>query len=320
MNWNYSLTTVEYSFLGSFLLLYAAYFYRTLRLARLMNTTAWATIPKFFLRVGYLLLLLIALLGPSFGEAERALVAEGKDIFLAVDLSRSMDAPDVPPTRLDKVKFELHRLISAMEGSRFGLLVFSTEAYVHAPLTSDQTALAAFLQSLDTRLVPESGTNICSAVELGLQKHLKETGTTNQTRVIVLLTDGENFGNCSPRVTDQLRRANIPLYVVGVGSDLGSTVPGPKGALRDAEGKIVRSRLNRTYLRRLAQDGRGAYVELSSASGDLTELVTLLKSLEDRLVDQRQLPVASNKYYYFLIGAFILMIIDLIVPVRTIKI
>lgn len=319
MNWNYRLTQTEYLFIAVFLLLYSYYFFRTFRVARLLGAKAWAIIPKFFLRTGYLTLLLVALLGPSFGVVEKELVSEGKDIYIAVDLSKSMDAPDIPPTRLEKVKFELKRLVEALPGNRFGLLIFSTEAYVHAPLTADQGALALFIQSLSTRLVPESGTNFCSAVELALQKQLAETSDLNQTKVLILLTDGEDFGECDPALAGQLRRYGITPFVVGVGTENGSPIPTAKGNLRDAEGAVVHTRLNSSYLRQFVQETRGSYLELTSSSGDLTPLVSAVQSLENRIIDQRKLEVTTNKYYYFLIAALVLITIDILVTVRTFK-
>ncbi|MFC5407759.1 VWA domain-containing protein [Larkinella bovis] len=319
MNWNYSLTQTEYLFIAVFALLYGYYFFRTFSVARQLGSTAWATIPKFFLRTGYLTLLLIALLGPSFGVVEKELISEGKDIYIAVDLSKSMDAPDIPPTRLEKVKYELKRLVEALPGNRFGLLVFSTEAYVHAPLTSDQGALAMFIQSLNTRLVPESGTNLCSAVALALRKQLAETSDLTQTKVLIVLTDGEDFGECDPALSAQLRRYGIAPFVVGVGTESGTTLPTPKGKLRDKDGQIVRTRLDQNYLRQFVRETRGSYLELSSPSGNLTPLIAAVQNLENRLVDQRKLEVTTNKYYYFLIVALILIAIDILVTVRTFK-
>ncbi|GAB3335110.1 VWA domain-containing protein [Larkinella ripae] len=319
MNWNHSLTQTEYLFIAVFLLLYGYYFFRTFRVARQLGTTAWATIPKFFLRTGYLTLLLIALLGPSFGVVEKELISEGKDIYIAVDLSKSMDAPDIPPTRLEKVKYELKRLIEALPGNRFGLLVFSTEAYVHAPLTSDQGALALFVQSLNTRLVPESGTNLCSAVELALRKQLAETSDLTQTKVLILLTDGEDFGECDPALAAQVRRYGVAPFVVGVGTENGSTIPTPRGNLRAKDGTLVHTHLNRGFLRQFVQDTRGSYLELASSSGDLSPLIAAIQNLENRLIDQRKLEVTTNKYYYFLAVALALIAIDVLITVRTFK-
>ncbi|WP_128545270.1 vWA domain-containing protein [Larkinella soli] len=319
MTWNFSLTRTEYVFIAVFLLLYALYFFRTFRVARQLGTSAWATIPKFFLRTGYLTFLLIALLGPSFGEAEKELVAEGKDIYIAVDLSKSMDATDIAPTRLEKVKFELNRLVESLPGNRFGLLVFSTDAYVHAPLTADRAAYATFIKSLTTRLVPESGTNLCSVLQLALRKQLAETSAPNQTRVVVVLTDGEDFGDCENGLPERLRTYGISLFVVGVGTERGSIIPTAQGNLRDEQGDLARTRLNRDYLRRLAQSAGGAYLELNAASGTLDPLAQAIDGLENRLIDQRKLAVTTNKYYYFLLAALALIAIDLVVAVRTFR-
>ena len=130
MTWLYQFSLTESLFVGGFLLLYGFYIQRTFRLARQLNTSAWGVVPKFFLRSSYLTLLLIALLGPSFGEAEGDVVTVGRDVYLLIDGSRSMDAADVVPTRLERVKFAVQQLCDTLPADRFGLIVAAPESFV----------------------------------------------------------------------------------------------------------------------------------------------------------------------------------------------
>ena len=177
MNWLYPFSRTEFIFIGLFIGLYALYIWRTFRLARQLNTSAWGVIPKFFLRGSYLTLLIIALLGPSFGEAEGDLATTGHDTFLIVDISRSMDAGDVVPTRLERVKYDIQQLCDTLPADRFGLILASSESFVLSPLTADQDAIKQFMREVHTSISPTGGTDFCSAIDLARQKLLTDPST-----------------------------------------------------------------------------------------------------------------------------------------------
>jgi len=130
MNWLYSFSTTEFIFAGLFVVLYTLYVLRTFRLARQLKTSAWGVVPKFFLRGTYFSLLLIALLGPSFGEADAQLATAGHDVFLLIDISRSMDAGDVVPTRLQRAKYDIQQLCDTLPADRFGIILTASESFV----------------------------------------------------------------------------------------------------------------------------------------------------------------------------------------------
>ena len=125
MNFNYEITALEYSFVTCFLVLYLLYIGRTIWVAQALNSTARAVVVKFFLRTFYCGLLVVSLLGPFFGESEGEIVAQGRDIFVMMDVSKSMDAADVSPSRLEKAKFELQRLVDEALGEHPDAVVFA---------------------------------------------------------------------------------------------------------------------------------------------------------------------------------------------------
>ncbi|WP_247234818.1 VWA domain-containing protein [Telluribacter sp. SYSU D00476] len=319
MNWNYPLGAAEYIFIFLFLLAYVTYFVRMIRITRLLNTTARSLFLKFFLRSIAFALLMVALLGPSFGEAGREVQAEGKDIYLLTDLSRSMDATDVVPTRLERIKYEITRLISNAGNNRFGLIVFSNDAFVQAPLTFDQPALELFIQSLQTDLLPRSGTNMCSALELAYQKLLNDPTAANHAKMIVLITDGENGGNCSAHLYNNIRRFGIGLYIVGVGTRSGSSIPDNGKVLRTKDNEVVVTKLNPAALQKLAEQTNGIYYEVNNETNEIPRLIADINAASGRLIDSRTVTVTSNKYYYFLGAALLLLIIDVLVTVRTFR-
>jgi Ca-activated chloride channel family protein len=317
MNWLYPFSSTEFIFIGLFIGLYTLYVWRTFRLARQLNAAAWGVVPKFFLRGIYLILLIIALLGPSFGEAETDLITTGHDMFLLVDISRSMDAGDVVPTRLERVKYDVQQLCDTLPGDRFGLILATSESFVLSPLTTDHDALKQFMRDIHTSA---SGTDLCSAIELAREKLLTDSTTHQSVRAIVLFSDGENFGPCERTELVRLRTQGVPLITVGVGTESGASIRVGRDFIRDDNHQIVRSRLNRPFLQDLARDGRGQYIEADANGRYVNELASVLHSLKGRPVDLHRIAVSTNKYYYFLLAALFLLSLDLIVTIRTFRI
>lgn len=317
MFFNRSPSTVELAFLGCFLLLYALYVGRTAWLARRLRTTARALVLKFVLRTLCFGLLLLALLEPSFGEAEADLRAVGRNIFLVVDLSRSMDARDVQPSRLEKVKFELGKLLTAFPDDRFGLVVFAAEAHLQCPLTADHGALRLFLESLNTGQIGAGGTAFGPALRLATRKAL--ASAANQSKALVLVSDGENFGADDRETLRLLQRNKIPILALGVGTRTGGGIQTERGPLRDEDGQRVVTRLRTDDLQRLAVATGGGYFELTNRRNDVGALIERLSRLEGRVIDQRKISVAANKYAYFLAAALVLLALDVLVRVRAIR-
>ena len=317
MFFNRSLSAAEFVFIGSFLLLYLLYIGRTAWLARRLRTTARTLVLKLALRTTCFGLLILALLEPSFGEAEADIRAVGRNIFLVVDLSRSMDARDVQPSRLEKGKFEINKVLAAFPDDRFALLVFAANAYLQCPLTADHGALRLFLESLNTAQVGASGTAFGPALRLATEKAL--ASGANQSKAIVLVSDGENFGTDDREALRLLQRNKIPILALGVGTRTGGGILTSSGPLHDAEGQRVVTRLIPDALQRLASATGGGYFELTNRRNEVGQLIERLGRLEGRVIDQRKISVAANKYAYFLVAALALLALDVLVRVRAIR-
>lgn len=323
MTWYESLSFTESFFIGLFLLLYLFYLTRTARLARRLRTTARSVTLKFSLRTLYFALLIVALLGPSFGESKKEIRAVGKDIYIAVDLSQSMDATDIQPSRLERVKFELQNLVNAFNSDRIGLIIFSSEAYLQCPLTYDRSALSLFIQTLATRLVPSGGTDFGPPLQMALDRHqeAEDNRAQNQAQIIVLISDGEDFGDEAQEVTEEIEDSGIRLFTLGVGTSQGSRIPLAKGGFKqDQDGTTVVTRLNSEDLRRLAKQADGDYFEINDKKSELTRLVSTLSAIEGQLKDKREVDVSANKYHYFLIVALALIGLDTLITVRTLQV
>lgn len=327
MNWIKPLTIVEFVFIGIFLLVYAAYFVRLYLVARRLGTTARSIIIKFFIRAVYLGLCILGLLGPSFGVNEIEAQATGKDIFFVFDLSRSMNAIDIEPTRLERVKFELTKNLNLLKSNRVGLIVFSSDAYVHTPLTFDRDALRLFIQKLNTELFVENGTDLNVAFQLllkkyqtGLSGNSSNANNNRKAKVIVLITDGEDFGELDQNVLFELKKSKINLVILGVGTPQGGGIREGSEFKKDKDGNEVLTKLNADYLKNLSKSFGGKYFQLTNQVNEVSTMLKEVDNLESNWIDTRKMTVANNKYYYFVILALILMFVDILVTVRTIKI
>lgn len=322
MTWYQTLSFNEALFIGAFGLLYVFYITRTIQLARRLNTSARSVMLKFVLRTFYFALLIMALLGPSFGESKKEVKVVGKDIYIAVDLSQSMDATDIQPSRLERVKFELQKLINAFNSDRIGLIIFSSEAYMQCPLTYDQSALALFIQTLNTKLVPNGGTDFAPPLQMALDRHLdsENTSSQNKAKIILLISDGEDFGDEAQDVAEEIENNGIRLFTLGVGTPKGSRIPVAKGGYKkDKEGRFVVSKLNSDDLKKLVKKVDGTYFEINNSKSAVPRLTGTISSIEGQLKDKREIDVSANKYYYFLIVALALIGLDTLITVRTMQ-
>ena len=322
MVWFRSLGSFEWVIIGLFIGFYAIYLARTVSIARKMKTTFMAVFNKTAVRVIYMTLFIIALLGPSFGEETKEVKAVGKDIFVCVDLSGSMDAFDIPPTRLEKVKFELKNIVQAFSSDRIGLIIFSSEAFVQCPLTFDQSALMMFIETLNTDLVPNEGTDFKPPLKLALDKLTEEDKATiqNKSKVIVLISDGEDFGEDTNDIVRKIKDEDIRLFTLGVGTAKGSRIRQGRAYKTDKNGREVITQLNSKELRSLAIKTGGQYFEISEKTNDVNRLINSINQIEGEVRDTRMMSASSNKYYYFLLAGLLLVIFDVLVSVKTIRI
>ena len=322
MVWSGSIGTLEIVFIVLFGLFYLGYIYRSIRSARALGSTYGNVFYKVFLRSAYFILFLVALLGPSFGDTKKEIQSIGKDIFIAVDLSESMNAFDIQPTRLEKLKFELKNISDAFSSDRIGLIMFSNEAFMQCPLTYDKSALSLFIETLNTSLVPNTGTDFSPPLKMALDKlSADESSVTRQkSKIIILISDGEDFGENTEDVAKDIESSGIKLFTLGIGTDKGSKIMTQRGFKKDKERKDVISKLNPVSLKKLASASGGKYFEINASQNDVARLINTIDDIEGELRDAKQVDVSANKYYYFLFLALILILLDVLVRVKTMTI
>ncbi len=323
MQWIRSFGITEIIFIAAFVILYALYCIRGIRIARALNSAFHNIFIKLLLRSAIFALLIISILGPSFGAAKKEVKSVGKDILICLDLSKSMDAFDIQPTRLEKIKYEMQRIIDAFNSDRIGIIIFSGEAFVQIPLTYDQSALRLFTETLNTGLMPSGSTDFGPPMELALKKFKEEEGKPNyrtQSRVIVLISDGEDFGENTDEVADEVVDSGIKLFTLGVGTEKGGQIYSGNGLKKDRQGNVVTTKLNSDALKLLAKRTDGQYFEINESTNDVSRLINTISKIQGDLRDSRLVDVSANKYYYFLLAALCLLIVDILLNIKTIRI
>ena len=280
-------------------------------------------IIKFSLRTIYFSLFIISLLGPSFGESKKEIQIVGKDIMIAVDLSESMNAKDIQPSRLEKIKFELKNIINEFYSDRIGIVMFSNDAFVQCPLTYDKNALNLFIETLNTGLVPNTGTDFGPPLRISLKKLKNDDNipNTNKSKIILLISDGEDFGENTSQYIKEIQDSSIKLFTLGVGTNKGSNIISSTGIIKkDKNGQNVVTKLNSNSLKKIALSTNGKYYEITNEKNEIKLLINDISKIKGDVRDVKQIDTSKNKYFYFLFIALILLMIDFIFNFKALKI
>ena len=204
MIWAYPDIKLTLLLAGIFILLYILYLSRFWAINRKLNVEKQRLFTKLTIRTLYFILLLIAFAGPSIGDSFKEVKEEGKDIFIAVDLSQSMVATDIAPNRLRRIQFELKELLKSFPSDRVGLIIFSTEAFLQLPLTYDQAVANLYIDGLSIGLVPNLGTDLSTPLRMALERLQNDQSPEKKSRSVVLISDGEHFGDDLGGIAEEL--------------------------------------------------------------------------------------------------------------------
>ena len=229
---------------------------------------------RFALQMLGLALAIVSLAQPRWGYTFEDVKRKGLDLLIAVDTSRSMLSNDVQPSRLDRVKLAIQDLISQLQGDRVGLIAFAGRAFLQAPLTIDYEAVVEAVNDLDTKTIPEGGTNISSAITLATQSFGK---SAMGNRALVIFTDGEELSGDAVKTAKEAADAGVRIFTVGVGTPQGSLIPvtgddGQTSFVKDSSGQVVKSKLDDKRLREIAQTTGGFYLHLENGPRTMQQI------------------------------------------------
>jgi Ca-activated chloride channel family protein len=320
MIWAYPDVKLTLLLAGLFGLLYFIYLYRYWSINKRLEVEKRRLFTKMVLRTIYFALFLVAFAGPSIGTSTKEIKEEGKDIFIAVDLSQSMNATDIGPNRLQRIKFELKEFTKSFPSDRIGLIIFSSEAFLQCPLTFDQSVLQLYIDGLNTGLVPNFGTDLNAPLRIALDRFEQDESQEVKSKSIILISDGENFGDELESIGSQLNDLGVKVFSLGIGTESGSTIPRGNGLVMDPQtGQPARTILERTPLQQIAAETDGQYFEISDQVQEVGDLINRLERLEGGVTGSRIVEASANKYFYFLLVALGLSLLDMILPIKTIK-
>jgi len=229
---------------------------------------------RFALQLLGLAFALIALAQPRWGYTFQDVKRKGLDLLIAVDTSRSMLSNDVQPNRLERVKLAAQDLINELQGDRVGLIAFAGRAFLQAPLTIDYGAVVESINDLDTKTVPEGGTNISEAIALASRTFGK---SAMGNRALIIFTDGEELSGDAVKSAKAAADAGVRIFTVGVGTPQGSFIPisgenGETAFVKDSAGQVVKSKLDEKRLREVAQASGGFYLQLENGPRTMQQI------------------------------------------------
>jgi Ca-activated chloride channel homolog len=260
-----------------------------------------------------LALLTFAAANPQVGTRLEEVKQTGIDVFILLDVSVSMSAEDIKPNRLEKAKYQIANLINKLRGDRIGLIIFSGDAYVQIPLTTDYSAANLFLSAVDFKSVPQPGTAIATAINLATKSFDYKVGTQ---KVIVVITDGEDHeGDIEKSVADAVDK-DLKIYTIGLGSPEGVPIPMYNsqnqtiGFKKDKDGNTVLTKLNEPILKEIASKGNGKYYRGNNYEDYLDQIFKVLSSLEKTEFGTKKVTDYEDRFYYFLAPAILLLILE----------
>lgn len=258
--------------------------------------------------------LILALANLQSGSKMEEVKREGIDLYLALDVSNSMNAQDIVPSRLDRSKQAINKLIGDMKGDRIGVIVFADKAFVQLPITTDYPAARMFLSTVSTKSVASQGTAIGEAIRLAM----KSFADNENSKAIVIISDGEDHENESAiKAAQDAAKKGIRIYTIGMGLPDGAPIPELNGAgqqigyRKDRQGNTVITRLDENMLKRIANAGNGIYVRASNSNVGLERIYSDIDKMDKSEIETKAFTDYEDQFQWF-VGAAVLFLLLLI--------
>jgi Ca-activated chloride channel family protein len=285
------------------------------------GVSSWRSATRFLLLRHGFSFAVLALAGPQMGTRMEQVTAKGVDVVVAVDVSNSMLAEDLKPSRMEVAKRALSQLIDRMSGDRLGIVVFAGEAYTQLPITADRSAAKLFLASLGPDLVKTQGTAIGAAID----QAIKSFGSNSaKGKTIIVMSDGENFEDDGVAAAQRAAADGIIVNTIGLGSDQGAPIPirvngRMVGFKKDKDGQTVITRMDPGMLQRIADAGHGEFIHATSGDTGINSLVAKLRGMDQSKLGTYTFAGHEDRFQYFLAVACGLVFLGLAIGERTLS-
>lgn len=274
----------------------------------------WRGATKLVLLLVAIVSLFLALLQPQWGRKEVSVQQEGRDILIALDISRSMQAKDVKPSRLSFVKLKIRKLLDKLSFERVGLILFSGSAFVQCPLTADYKTFLMFLEHVNTETISSGTTAIGTAVTKASEVFKRSKNRKN--KLVLLITDGEDFVSNTKRIADQVRREGVTVLSWGVGTLEGAPVPlydaygRQQGHAKHKDGSLATSKLNEELLKDVSESIGGSYERVMQDDGDIVRIAEKLDQYEREHFDERNMSAYHDQYPWLLFVTWVCLAME----------
>ena len=274
---------------------------------------------KFGLMLLALALLFIGWANPQWGSKKEQVKRKSVDVMIALDISTSMFAQDIPPNRLARAQRFAEGLIEKLKGERIGLILFAGSAYLQMPVTTDYAAAKLFVRSANPNLAGTQGTVIGEAIKLARKSFEGEDGSH---KALIVITDGEDHNGQADEEAAAARDDGIFLFTVGVGTSAGSFIPisirGRDDYKRDETGQPVRSKLNGEMLAGIAEKGEGEYFHISEGDAVADALKKRIEQMEKRELEVRSFTEFNSYFQYFIGAGLLLLFVEFLISYRRV--
>ncbi|MEI8176283.1 MAG: VWA domain-containing protein [Candidatus Omnitrophota bacterium] len=266
-----------------------------------------------------LLLIVIALMRPQWGFKWQEIKRRGLDILVAVDVSKSMLAEDIKPSRLGRAKLALADFVKNIKGDRVGLIAFAGSAFTQCPLTVDYGGFLLSVDALEVNVIPKGGTSISSAIRQAIESY---EGGLKKYKALILITDGEDNEGDALAAAEAAKNDGIKIFCVGIGTPEGELIPvhdesGGTAFLKDSQGAVVKSRLDEATLQKIALTTGGSYVRAGSKEFGLDLIYReKLSGMEKRELETKMAKQYEERFQIPLLIAFLLLAAELLISER----
>ena len=267
---------------------------------------------KFSLLLLAFVFLILALVNPKIGTKMETVTREGVDIVFAIDVSKSMEAEDVAPNRLEKSKQLVTQIINNLASDRVGIIAYAGSAFPQLPITTDYASAKMFLQAMNTDMVSSQGTAIKEAIELSSTYFNEEDQTS---KVLFIISDGEDHEGDIGNVAKEAADKGIRIFTIGVGSLKGGPIPIKRNGVvqsykKDQNGETVITKLNEGTLTEIADDANGEYIQGNITQEVLEKVTESLQKLDKTEFEAKQFADYQSQFQWFLGLAILLILLD----------
>lgn len=273
------------------------------------GVSRWRPLTKFCIVESALAMLILTLARPQMGTKISHEKRTGIETIIAMDVSNSMFAQDVEPSRLDRSKMMVENLVDNFTDDKVGLIVFAGDAFVQLPITSDYVSAKMFLSDINPSMIATQGTDVARAIDMAMHSFTQQQGIG---KAIIVITDGEDHEGGAVEAAEKARKKGMRVYVLGVGSTSGSPIPVAEagGYLKDNAGNTVMSALNEDMCKQIAKAGGGAYIHVDNNSNAQEQLNAELDKLAKKETSSTIYSDYDEQFQAFAIIALLLLIIE----------